>query len=162
MHLTTLIPYPRFTKIIVDHILTEHPDISKRTNEPYHRVENDEDVKLIFNSRKRKGRGMMIPEWLLTEEMKQTKNYKLSRLSKDEHLMDKDIEKLVEGEEINADSELDLELAPTCMIYCDLELLEIITFSFSLQNHCESCYLVNLVTSGRTCSYFSFDLKAIE
>ncbi|GKD74860.1 hypothetical protein Tco_1333142 [Tanacetum coccineum] len=138
MHLTTLIPYPRFTKIIVDHILTEHPDISKRTNEPYHRVENDEVVKSIFDSRNRKGRGMRIPEWLLMEEMKQTKNYKvcaadfqiavlMTHLDEatrvritttrsieeyeaqyaikkvDEHLMDKDIEKLVEGEEINAD-----------------------------------------------------------
>ncbi|GJX97553.1 hypothetical protein Tco_0353351 [Tanacetum coccineum] len=45
MHPTTIIPYLRFIKIIVDHILTEHPDISKRLNEPYHRVENDETKK---------------------------------------------------------------------------------------------------------------------
>ncbi|GKD95385.1 hypothetical protein Tco_1375222 [Tanacetum coccineum] len=77
MHPTIVIPYLRFIKIIVDHILTKHPDISKRLNEPYHRVENDEVVKLIFNSGKRKGRGMRIPEWLLTEDMKQTKKYKM-------------------------------------------------------------------------------------
>ncbi|GJS74222.1 hypothetical protein Tco_0707063 [Tanacetum coccineum] len=59
-------------------------------------------------------------------------------------------------------SELDLELAPTYMINYDLELLEIITFESSLQYHRESCYLVNLVTSGPTCSYFSFVLKDIE
>ncbi|GJZ63443.1 hypothetical protein Tco_0619864 [Tanacetum coccineum] len=47
-------------------------------NEPYHRVENDEVVKSIFNSRKRKGLGIRIPEWILTEEMKQTKHYKLT------------------------------------------------------------------------------------
>ncbi|GKC07421.1 hypothetical protein Tco_0999031 [Tanacetum coccineum] len=41
MHPTTNIPYPRFTKIVTDHILTMHPDISKRTNEPYYIVEND-------------------------------------------------------------------------------------------------------------------------
>ncbi|GKE14295.1 hypothetical protein Tco_1421872, partial [Tanacetum coccineum] len=34
-----------------------------RTNEPYHKVEND--------------KVMRIPEWLLTEEMKQTKDYKV-------------------------------------------------------------------------------------
>ncbi|GKD80019.1 hypothetical protein Tco_1342640 [Tanacetum coccineum] len=57
---------------------------------------------------------------------------------------------------------LDLELAPTYMINYDLELLEIITFESSLQYHHESCYLVNLATSGPTCSYFSFVLKDIE
>ncbi|GJZ69198.1 hypothetical protein Tco_0632748 [Tanacetum coccineum] len=77
MHPTTLIPYPRFTKIIIDHILTEHLDIPKRLNEPYYRVENDEVVKSIFNSGKRKGLGMRIPKWLLTEEIKQTKHYKV-------------------------------------------------------------------------------------
>ncbi|GKC27152.1 hypothetical protein Tco_1034446, partial [Tanacetum coccineum] len=45
-------------------------------------------------------------------------------------------------------SELDLELAPTCMIYCDLENFEIITFESSLQNHHVSCYLVNLIESS--------------
>ncbi|GKA54709.1 hypothetical protein Tco_0753658 [Tanacetum coccineum] len=62
----------------------------------------------------------------------------------------------------NRECELDLELAPTFMINYDLEHLEIITFASSLQYYHESCYLVNLVTSGPTCSYFSFVLKAIE
>ncbi|GKD43990.1 hypothetical protein Tco_1268635 [Tanacetum coccineum] len=70
MHPITNVAYPRFTKIIVDHILTMHPDIPKRTNEPYHKVENDEVLKSIFNSRKTKGRGMRIHDWLLTEEIK--------------------------------------------------------------------------------------------
>ncbi|GJU55148.1 hypothetical protein Tco_1228862 [Tanacetum coccineum] len=33
MHPTGVIPYPRFTKIIVDYIMTEHPDIPKRFDE---------------------------------------------------------------------------------------------------------------------------------
>ncbi|GJW47085.1 hypothetical protein Tco_0078731 [Tanacetum coccineum] len=41
-HLTTLIPYPRFTKIIIDHYMTKHPDISRRVHDNYHRVENDD------------------------------------------------------------------------------------------------------------------------
>ncbi|GKE08012.1 hypothetical protein Tco_1411563, partial [Tanacetum coccineum] len=77
LNLTRAFPYPRFTKIIVDHILTENPNISKRLNEPYHRVANNEVVKSIFNYGKRKGLGMRIPEWMLTEEMKLTKHYKL-------------------------------------------------------------------------------------
>ncbi|GJT42667.1 integrase, catalytic region, zinc finger, CCHC-type containing protein [Tanacetum coccineum] len=76
MHSTTNVPYPRFTKIIIDHILTMHPEILKRTTEPYHRVENDEVVKSIFNYGKIKRRGMRIPNWLLIEEIKQTNAYK--------------------------------------------------------------------------------------
>nr|GEW18209.1 hypothetical protein [Tanacetum cinerariifolium] len=81
-----------------------HLDIAKRTNEPYHKVKNDEVVKSVFNSEKTKERGMRIPEWLLTEDIKQTTNYKgykAQQLSKmvDEQLMDVDIEKLVKGEE---------------------------------------------------------------
>ncbi|GKA53842.1 retrovirus-related pol polyprotein from transposon TNT 1-94 [Tanacetum coccineum] len=41
MHPTVVIPYPRFAKIFIDHILTMKLDIPKRTNEPYHKVEND-------------------------------------------------------------------------------------------------------------------------
>ncbi|GKE49857.1 hypothetical protein Tco_1481115 [Tanacetum coccineum] len=53
---TRLIPYPRFTMIIVDHYMTGHPDIPRRLHEHYHRVENDEVVKSIFNSGKNKER----------------------------------------------------------------------------------------------------------
>ncbi|GJV28994.1 hypothetical protein Tco_1385442 [Tanacetum coccineum] len=62
-HPTTLIPYPTFTKIIVDHYMTKHPDISRRVHDNYHRVENDDLVKNIFNSGKNKeGAGMKIPK----------------------------------------------------------------------------------------------------
>nr|GEX69064.1 hypothetical protein [Tanacetum cinerariifolium] len=55
---------PKIHKDFVGHILTEHPDIPKRLNEPYHRVENDKVVKSIFNYGKRKGLGMKILEWI--------------------------------------------------------------------------------------------------
>ncbi|GJW33997.1 putative reverse transcriptase domain-containing protein [Tanacetum coccineum] len=54
MHPTTIIPCPRFTKIIVGHFMTKNPNIPKRLHERYHRVLNDEIVKSIFNSRKNK------------------------------------------------------------------------------------------------------------
>ncbi|GJY42275.1 hypothetical protein Tco_0429545 [Tanacetum coccineum] len=74
MHPTTLIPYPRFTTIIVDHILIEHPDILQRLNEPYHIVENDEQV------------------------VKKV----------EEHLINEDIEKIMEGDdEIDTDKFVD-------------------------------------------------------
>ncbi|GJZ35040.1 hypothetical protein Tco_0580857 [Tanacetum coccineum] len=77
LHPTAVIPYLRFTKIIVDHILTKNPDLPKRIKEHYHKVENEEVIKSIFNYGKNKGLGMRIPEWMLTKEMKQAKHYKL-------------------------------------------------------------------------------------
>nr|GEU87386.1 hypothetical protein [Tanacetum cinerariifolium] len=41
-------------KIIIDHYMTENPDIPRRLHKYYRIVENDEVVKLIFNSRKNK------------------------------------------------------------------------------------------------------------
>ncbi|GJY67305.1 hypothetical protein Tco_0469543 [Tanacetum coccineum] len=58
--------------------MTENPNILKRLNDHYHIIENDEFVKSIFNSGKNmKQLGMQIPEWMLTEEMKLTRYYKL-------------------------------------------------------------------------------------
>ncbi|GJY92812.1 retrovirus-related pol polyprotein from transposon TNT 1-94 [Tanacetum coccineum] len=41
MQPANLIPYPRFTNIIIDYYMTENPDISHRVHDNYHRVEND-------------------------------------------------------------------------------------------------------------------------
>ncbi|GJR07509.1 hypothetical protein Tco_0790161 [Tanacetum coccineum] len=61
-HPSTLIPYPRFTKLIVSHYMTAYPEISRRVRDKYHNLEHDEMVKSIFNSRKNKaGIGMKIP-----------------------------------------------------------------------------------------------------
>ncbi|GJS67473.1 hypothetical protein Tco_0682037 [Tanacetum coccineum] len=58
--------------------MTEHPDISRRVHDDYHRFKNDDLVKNIFNSKKNKdGAGMKIPDWMLTEEMKLTDHYKM-------------------------------------------------------------------------------------
>nr|GEV79142.1 hypothetical protein [Tanacetum cinerariifolium] len=51
-------------------------------HEHYHRVKNDEVVKLIFNSRKNKeGEGMNIPDWMLMKEMKHTTHYHMIPIS---------------------------------------------------------------------------------
>ncbi|GJZ40772.1 hypothetical protein Tco_0587658 [Tanacetum coccineum] len=113
---TRAFPYPRFTKIIVDHILTENPNITKRLNEPYHRVANDEVVKSIFNYGKQKGLGMRIPD-----APKKSTIIRIPRIRQpdpktpiltaaqidiaiEEHLMDEDIEKIVEGDEESNDN----------------------------------------------------------
>ncbi|GJX60947.1 hypothetical protein Tco_0292337 [Tanacetum coccineum] len=77
-HPTTLIPYLRFTKLIVSHYMTAFPKILRRTCDKYHNLEDDEMVKSIFNSRKNKaGVEMKIRSWMITNEMKLTQNYRM-------------------------------------------------------------------------------------
>ncbi|GJS12175.1 integrase, catalytic region, zinc finger, CCHC-type containing protein [Tanacetum coccineum] len=58
-HPSTLIPYPRITKLIVSHYMTAFPEISRRVRDKYHNLEDDEMVKRIFNSGKNKA-GMFL------------------------------------------------------------------------------------------------------
>ncbi|GJV25550.1 hypothetical protein Tco_1261937 [Tanacetum coccineum] len=134
--------YPCFTKLIINHILTAHPDIPKRLSEPHHLVEHDHVLLSIFASGNSKGRGMGIPDYLLTAEIMQTNAYKVyvadSKLVAlmtqsqpiesspgthktpsapsaqeaeaqanvhlvEQHLMDEDINQIVEGDESDAD-----------------------------------------------------------
>ncbi|GKB90676.1 hypothetical protein Tco_0962948 [Tanacetum coccineum] len=77
-HPSTLVPYPRFTKIIVSHYMTAFLKISRRVYDKYHNLEDDEMVKSIFNLGKNKtGVGTKIPSWMITDEMKLTKNYRM-------------------------------------------------------------------------------------
>ncbi|GJS87875.1 hypothetical protein Tco_0770511 [Tanacetum coccineum] len=77
-HPLTLIPYPRFTKLIVGYYMTAYPKISRRVRDKYHNLEHDEMVKSIFNSGKNKaGVGMKISIWMITDEMKLTENYRM-------------------------------------------------------------------------------------
>ncbi|GJZ87613.1 retrovirus-related pol polyprotein from transposon TNT 1-94 [Tanacetum coccineum] len=77
-HPTSSIPYPRFTKIIISHYMTSFPEISRRTRDKYHNLKNDDIMKNIFNSGRYKDKvGMKIPEWMISEEMKHTKHYRM-------------------------------------------------------------------------------------
>ncbi|GJW73363.1 hypothetical protein Tco_0132733 [Tanacetum coccineum] len=77
-HPTTLIPNPRFTKLIVSHYMTTFPDISRRARDRYHNLEDDDMVKSIFNLGKHKdGVGMKILSWMITDEIKLTYNYQM-------------------------------------------------------------------------------------
>nr|GEZ31824.1 hypothetical protein [Tanacetum cinerariifolium] len=53
-HPSTLIPYPRFTKLIISHYMNAYPEISRRVHDKYHNLEYDEIVTSIFNSGKNK------------------------------------------------------------------------------------------------------------
>ncbi|GJU55053.1 hypothetical protein Tco_1228767 [Tanacetum coccineum] len=73
-HLTSSIPYPRFTKIIISHYMTSFPEISSM----YHNLQDDDIMKNIFNSGRHKDKvGMQIPYWMITEEMKHTEHYRM-------------------------------------------------------------------------------------
>ncbi|GJU59002.1 hypothetical protein Tco_1236768 [Tanacetum coccineum] len=75
---TTMIPYPKFTKLIVSHYMTTFPEILRRARERYHNVADDVMIKSIFKSGKSKRVvGMKIPYWMITDEMKLTENYRL-------------------------------------------------------------------------------------
>ncbi|GJS75375.1 hypothetical protein Tco_0725256 [Tanacetum coccineum] len=78
-HPTSSIPYLRFTKIIVNHYMTIFPDISRRARDMYHNLQDDDIMKNIFNSGRHKNKvGMKIPDWMITDEMKQTKHYQMT------------------------------------------------------------------------------------
>ncbi|GJV22780.1 hypothetical protein Tco_1375475 [Tanacetum coccineum] len=77
-HLTSSIPYPRFTKIIVSHYMTYFPKILRRARDMYHNLQDDDIMKNIFNSGRHKDKvGMQIPDWMITKEMKHTKHYRM-------------------------------------------------------------------------------------
>ncbi|GJV44348.1 hypothetical protein Tco_1428884 [Tanacetum coccineum] len=77
-HPTSSISYPRFTKIIVNHYMTIFPDISRHARDMYHNLQDDDILKNIFNSGRHKNKvGMKIPDWMITDEMKQTEHYRM-------------------------------------------------------------------------------------
>ncbi|GJV89919.1 hypothetical protein Tco_1533857 [Tanacetum coccineum] len=77
-HPTSLIPYPRFTKIIISHYMTNFPEISRRVRDRYHNLKDDDIMKNIFNSGRHKDKvGMKIPDWIILEEMKHTEHYRM-------------------------------------------------------------------------------------
>ncbi|GJR55146.1 hypothetical protein Tco_1405667 [Tanacetum coccineum] len=80
---------------ISDHILTTHPNIPKRLNEPHHLVAHDDVVHSISAFENSKGRGMGISNYMLIAEIMQINAYK-------QHLLDEDVNKIVEGYDANA------------------------------------------------------------
>nr|GEU30665.1 hypothetical protein [Tanacetum cinerariifolium] len=78
-HSTSSIHYPRFTKTIIGHYMTNFPEISRRARDKYHNLKDDDIMKNIFNSRRYKDKvGMKIPAWMITEEMKHTEHYRMT------------------------------------------------------------------------------------
>nr|GEX59596.1 retrovirus-related Pol polyprotein from transposon TNT 1-94 [Tanacetum cinerariifolium] len=90
---STQIPYPIFTKLIIGHYMTAFPEISRKTRDKYHNLEDDVMVKNIFNSGKHKdGVGMKIPSWMITDEMKLMDHYRMTTSAPRSHNPDVDEE----------------------------------------------------------------------
>ncbi|GJT99278.1 hypothetical protein Tco_1094796 [Tanacetum coccineum] len=127
-HPTSLIPYPRFMKIIINHYMNVHPNISRRVHDNYHRIKNDDLVKNIFKSRKNKeGSGLKISDWMLTDEMKLTVHYQMrimcsTQVNSEDEFMD-DVERLKEH---MVDEELDPLLAGTENVDADAFMDDVI------------------------------------
>nr|GEZ72015.1 hypothetical protein [Tanacetum cinerariifolium] len=106
-NLTTLIPYPRFTKLIVNHYMTAYPEILRRVRARYHNLSNDVMIKSIFNSGKSKvpttdEADDLILQDTLQVSLAEQKSHEELEASQNvenvkEHLIAKVIEKLVEG-----------------------------------------------------------------
>nr|GFC00470.1 hypothetical protein [Tanacetum cinerariifolium] len=78
LHSTSSILYPRFTKIIIGHYMTNFTEISRRARDKYHNLKDDDLMKNIFNSGRYKDKvGMKIPDWMISEQMKQTEHYQM-------------------------------------------------------------------------------------
>ncbi|GKF07340.1 hypothetical protein Tco_0041564, partial [Tanacetum coccineum] len=77
-HPATLIPYLRFTKIIISHYMTIFSEISRRARDAYYNLQDDDIMKNIFNSGRNKNKvGMRILVCMITDEMKLTEHYKM-------------------------------------------------------------------------------------
>ncbi|GJT61777.1 reverse transcriptase domain-containing protein [Tanacetum coccineum] len=82
-HPTYSIPYPRFTKIIVSYYMTIFHDILRRARDMYHKLQDDDIMKNIFNYGRHKNKHEARENVALV----------------DEHLASKEIEKIVDGQE---------------------------------------------------------------
>ncbi|GKB67973.1 hypothetical protein Tco_0929385 [Tanacetum coccineum] len=58
--------------------MTSFPEISRRARDKYHNLKDDDIMKNIFNLGRYKDKVIMkIPEWMISEEMKHTKHYRM-------------------------------------------------------------------------------------
>ncbi|GKB95490.1 hypothetical protein Tco_0981627 [Tanacetum coccineum] len=73
-----IMPYPRFTKIIINHFLSLNPSIPKGPSSGMHTIKDDRvtsRLKFVRISEDFQEYGRAIPDTMLTEDIKQTKAY---------------------------------------------------------------------------------------
>ncbi|GJR54045.1 reverse transcriptase domain-containing protein [Tanacetum coccineum] len=75
-----IMPYPRFTKAIIDHFMSQHKSISKREGLPYHTIADDgllERLKFINKGDIYQVYGKPIPDTWITNEIKKSEAYQM-------------------------------------------------------------------------------------
>ncbi|GKA22846.1 hypothetical protein Tco_0708808, partial [Tanacetum coccineum] len=73
-------PFPRFTKIIIDHFLKKHKSLSKLKYQHYHTIKDDGIVSRLKFVRIREDYqeyGLLIPDVMLTDAIKQSESYQM-------------------------------------------------------------------------------------
>ncbi|GJU93131.1 hypothetical protein Tco_1317887 [Tanacetum coccineum] len=73
-------PYPRFTKVIMHHFMSQHKSISKRQGSPYNIVDDDgvwDRLKFINKGEIDQVYGKSIPDTLITNEIKFSEGYNM-------------------------------------------------------------------------------------
>jgi hypothetical protein len=76
----TMIPFTRFTKLLVEYLCKDTPEFIKRMsdpNEPKHLFEDDFTISFVkTTTSSTKNKGMRLPEYLLDDKIKKSLNYK--------------------------------------------------------------------------------------
>ncbi|GJT22986.1 hypothetical protein Tco_0892923 [Tanacetum coccineum] len=70
------IQYPRFIKLIIVDLLKKFPNIPKRLEEDYHSIKDDVPLVSVYTTGNVLVRGMLIPDALLTTEIRETNAFK--------------------------------------------------------------------------------------
>ncbi|GKD60612.1 hypothetical protein Tco_1298121 [Tanacetum coccineum] len=70
------IQYPRFIKLIIADLMKKFPNIPKRLEEDYHSIKDDVPLVSVYTTGNVLVRGMLIPDALLTVEIRETDDFK--------------------------------------------------------------------------------------
>ncbi|GKD67721.1 hypothetical protein Tco_1321811 [Tanacetum coccineum] len=71
-----IMPYPRFTKAIIQYFMSQHKSISKREGSPYHTIDDDgllDRLKFISKGTKYQVYRKPIPDSLITNDIKKSR-----------------------------------------------------------------------------------------
>nr|GEV23138.1 hypothetical protein [Tanacetum cinerariifolium] len=71
-----VIQYPRLTKLIIADIMSMFESIYKRLEEEYHAIKDDTPLVSVYTTRKVIVKGMLIPDNLITNVIRDTQEYK--------------------------------------------------------------------------------------
>nr|GEU70044.1 hypothetical protein [Tanacetum cinerariifolium] len=75
-----IMPYPKFTKVIIHYFMSQHKSISKREGSPYHNVANGgllDRLKFVSKGNKYQVYRNLIPDALITDDIRNSKAYKM-------------------------------------------------------------------------------------